>query len=494
MSAQPSALWTQWSGPSEFRGPFERYWKSDPAFSKSTLDEYRNNTAKVSKAPWPTSRGTEDGLLKDDFPTDPALRLHNQIHPFFQPTNFITELPLDEVRDVLQPVLQLASQFLTDDHALEWFAHAKFATLYPTKNAPGMLIRRAEPLTKDKLAIVKKQIDGLVGHVAISFASRIAVQDLAAPDYEACATYDQDQVLRIIKATPAERAMYNGRDLLPIIFLSTRLFHQAMWHDYSDTTPAQTRSFQLQFATILLHEFAHVWMGLCHPSVPDEGEPFICSSDSFPEAGFSWEQHMFGAQVSAQGSERMLVATAFASQFVAPRYNISSIVPVAYVNKWFLHFTWENFARIHTSGALFAPSPDRDTSAVYIGRYCPTSALNIHCYMNGVIDSKRCCTVEACNISFPYEDPTALRTQLLNVLATDVKLAKSKGARHGKYIEDQLLGSGGRDHYDRIIDRMEASLVGEKAACMKWQGGKLAFLFKGLLGIGGAKREDVIDL
>lgn len=368
--------------------------------------------------------------MKDDSPIDPALGLRNAMHLFFQPANFLTELSLDEVRDVLQPALQLTSNFLTDDHALEWFAHNRFAKLIPA-DGPGMLIRHAEPMTKDKLALVKTEIEQLAGRVPIPFASRIEVYDLTARDPDACATYDQNQALWIIKATVAEKIRYNqcGNHFRPMIFVNIKYFHKAMQLHYSDTTPAEKRCFQLHFAIMLLHEFAHIWTGIYHPSVRDySGEPFICPTDSFPEAGFSWEQQLLGAQLCCM-NERVLIATAFASQYVAPRHKISSLVPMSYVNKWFLASTWDDFAHLHSSGALLCPSPDRDSSNVYVGRYCATTnSLPSHCYVNGRIDSEACCTAEACNISFPYEDPVAFRAQLLQVLSTDIKLAKSHRA------------------------------------------------------------------
>jgi hypothetical protein len=506
MAGQSSTPWAHWVGLSEFHGPFERYWKSEPAFSEPTLDKYRNDTANVSELPWPTSRGSQDDLFKDEFPTDPALGLHNTIHTFFQPANFLTRLPLDEVHDVLQPALQLASQFLTNDHALEWFAHNKFSTMLPANSGPAMLIRRANPVIKDKLAIVKKQIDQLVGRVPISFASRIDLCDPNVRDSEACATYDQDEALWIIKATQAKRTMYNqfGNHYRPMIFINIKYFHEAMRLHYSDAKSAEKRCFHLNFTIVLLHEFAHVWTGICHPSARrTAGEPIICPTDAFPEAGFSWEQWMIGAQVCSM-EKRGLIATAFASQFVAPRHKIISLVPMSYINKWFLASTWNDFANLHTSGALLAPSPDRNASNVLIGRYCATTeSLRFHCYINGRIDSTPCCTSAFCNIRFAHEDPAKLRATLLEVLDCDVKLAKSYSARHGKDVEQQLLGVGAGGGYDHIIERMEVvPLVGldQTAPCVKPKSGKFSFL-KGLWGNGSVsrgaamvKRDDVFDL
>ncbi|KAF2829505.1 hypothetical protein CC86DRAFT_404143 [Ophiobolus disseminans] len=461
MPGHPSYASTHW-GP-KLRGLFEKYWDADPAFSPFKLDEYRQGWLKVQSI-YPSSQSYADPLIEDNFPSDPAAVIHNEIHPLFQPANFITNLPLGEVRDVLQPAFQLASCFISDDRALEWFVHVRYATMLPVQAGPGILIRRAGPITSHMLGSVKKGLLGLAGRVPITFASRILV-DKKGHDASAAACHNFYQILRILKAPRSEylknSAVCNNYRRSMIV-LRLDFFYQALQHHHCATTPAQKRCFQFFLAILLLHELAHTWLGICHPSIKTKGDAIVHATDCFPEAGFSWEKFMFDARIFGSPF-RLLAANTFQSEFCAPRHKMSVYIPVSWVNQWFLRETWQNFAKLHSDGKLYAPSADRQVDNFITCRYCATfGEVFSHDYVGGMLVSKPCCHSKSCGGLEPGttkrwpEDPVQFRALLLKLIDEDIAVAKRRDQDITKAIRN--LASS-KDHYDKIVRRMNRAEV-----------------------------------
>lgn len=67
----------------------------------------------------------------------------DEIHPLFNMDNFITDLPMDEVREQMTLALTLASKSITNDRALEWFSRVRFHASTPYAN--GVRILRDYP-------------------------------------------------------------------------------------------------------------------------------------------------------------------------------------------------------------------------------------------------------------------------------------------------------------------------------------------------------------
>jgi hypothetical protein len=311
---------------------------------------------------------------------------------------------------------------------LEWFATVRFATLPSYDDGElGTLVRQAEPFTKDQLDIVKKELRELAGQVPLTFVSQMTLTPgEMSPD--GAATQFQAQVLRTIGVPLAEietsKQYGDPSRVMASILINIEYFNQAMWHHYYDTTPSQKRLFQFSLAAIILHELEYVWMGTCHPHTRFHGETLVLPSDVIPEAGWSWEQHVLGGRVHDHDLKGCVMdATTFASLFRTPRHKLSSLVPAAWVSRWFLKATWDNFAQLHASGALLPPTPDRDVSFVNTYRYCSTHQ-NVLCYyyVDGELASPGCCKLESCGATEPGidtrwpADPKEFKTLLLSLL------------------------------------------------------------------------------
>jgi hypothetical protein len=227
----------------EMKEAFKRYWKSDSAFStfsEATKDKYLEQLSDAFGQSYPTTLLAEEPLLSDDFRADADLALDNDIHPLFRRANFITELPLQEVRDILNLAFQLASRFITDSHALEWFAHVRFARR-AIGGQPGMLFPRAMPISSKDINFVKKELRDLVGEIPISFFSHTREHDAR------CTCVFRYEVLDLLGApkveiAQAKQGLWSQRPE-PMIFVSSEQFHQAMWHHYYKTSPGQQRNF-----------------------------------------------------------------------------------------------------------------------------------------------------------------------------------------------------------------------------------------------------------
>jgi len=101
-------------------------------------------------------------------------------------------------------------------------------------------------------------------------------------------------------------------------------------------------------------------------------DPLLHDDYPLPEMGISWENFVFGASVTSHfGSvnSRFIECTAWDAVYRAdgPTYKLSTIVPDAFVEKWFLKTTWDS-ASLIAEGALKVPSVDRSMSVMVMLR------------------------------------------------------------------------------------------------------------------------------
>jgi hypothetical protein len=255
----------------------------------------------------------------------------------------------------------------------------------------------------------------------------------------------------------------NDEDWYPFVFLQVDFFHQALQHCYHGATRVQQESFQFELAKTLVHELAHVWTAFCHPESTSGGaiEPLAFLCDAFPEAGFSWEQFTFGANLGPSRFEDVLLARTFASQFRAPHHHLTSYVPQTYVSQWFLQSTWDHFEQLYGTGRLFAPSPDHQTSQFQLIRFCKTKKKAVTTiYLNGYVASlQRCCREPICGMANPSSsvpwpsDPADLFAKYMDIMQHDIKAANAMGVEYDpvKLEKDRVPES-----YAREATKMDA--------------------------------------
>lgn len=204
--------------------------------------------------------------------------LDNQVHPMFELSKWITELPMHEVEAQLLPAFRLATKILTNDKALEWFAHVRFVT--PVKHVSGMrqLIREAEPVTQAMLDVIKAQILDLADKTQFT---RIAGKQEGLKKGVSSAGETCHTIVRatmVLNGTNEFKLLRLIGQTLPFMattFINVRFFYVEMRQKYQGGTRAAQHVFQLHFARLLVHEFAHAWLGFCHPWTMSSMEPLI---------------------------------------------------------------------------------------------------------------------------------------------------------------------------------------------------------------------------
>jgi hypothetical protein len=87
---------------------------------------------------------------------DDAFNVH--VHPIFDTSNFMTKLPMDEIREVLLPALQLASMFISDAAALEWFVHVRYARWVDLEDGEAKLVRDSKTFTRAQTKTVQAEL------------------------------------------------------------------------------------------------------------------------------------------------------------------------------------------------------------------------------------------------------------------------------------------------------------------------------------------------
>jgi hypothetical protein len=422
----------------------DEYWATERGFSDATLDISRDGTPYGRKRVSPDMDYFRDFIWNDE-PADMQAALHNAIHPLFQPANFLTYLPRGEVLEQLCPALRLATMFITHDCALQWFAHVRFSEETARTDGVKMLKRPAGSITSEQLSIVKYDLLALTEKLKFTWGSGSYFASIKG--LTLCRASGVAGLLYscTYKKPPSDAArtalLANDDDWYPFVFLHIDFFYRALQYCHHGATRAQLESFQFELATLLVHELAHVWMAFCHPVSSASGpcsEPLACPCDAFPEAGFSWEQSIFGASLHPSQFEDVLFSRTFASHFRAPRHHLTSYVPQAYVSQWFLQSTWTCFGDLHSAGKLFAPSPDRQTSQFQLLRFCKTKkSCVIVIYINGfVAPLQRCCSEPNCGMANPGNSipwpaqPEELFRVYMDVMQHDIKAASNMGVEY----------------------------------------------------------------
>jgi hypothetical protein len=109
---------------------FEKYWATEEAFSEETLNKHRCTPPHVSDPSSPDHRSTDASSTRhDSVVTNTPPVIYIEPHALSDRSNCITDLDLDEVLHQLRPAYQLATYFLTNEHALQWFTHVSLSDI-----------------------------------------------------------------------------------------------------------------------------------------------------------------------------------------------------------------------------------------------------------------------------------------------------------------------------------------------------------------------------
>jgi hypothetical protein len=421
----------------------ERLWASDDGFSEERCNRTRSDTTEQKLRADSDSRLLEHIRLDNERFANSPPDIDITPHPIFDRSNFVTNLPLDEVQEQLKPVLQLAMMYLAHARALEWFAHVRYArrvckSFYQNW---GLCVLQppSSPITPSMISSVRQEILSLAGCVKLTFmgSSRpgSATQSSALCVY----TVPELQVLLslLLRETPLPPSRkVSDYAFAPCILLMADFFYALLQHRHGKWPHRKLRFLQLDMASTIVHEFAHAWVFYCHPRTSPQWEPLIFPDDLIAEAGVSWENFMFGARIhSTCRPEPMmrLVANDMVTLYREPRTAMCGFVRHVWIDQWFSSEPWAggNFDRLHRAGTLYAPLASCDVSWFDVPRFCSTRKRGIILpYHRGLLACGPCCDDETCSAREPGngvrwpEDPDVARQIYLIVLDREKEVAK----------------------------------------------------------------------
>lgn len=387
--------------------------------------------------------------MVDNAPADSSDYLDNEIHPLFTADKWVmpnTPMPYDQLR----PTLQLASKLITHERALQWFAHVKHGHYYTQGDAPPILLRNAGPLTEDMLEVAKLELLNLSNFLKLSWiggAHGKRIYGLYCCDLDSVAD---------VCSLPLIRYFGLPRAQIPTIVISVKLLKKAPQHSRQGATLVAQRVAQFQLASTLVHELAHAFTCFCHGGRRDYKEPLVFPTEALPEAGYSFNNFIFGAVVQSIAEETLFAADV-ASLYRKPRHVLITYVPQRWVHQWFLKSMWTNFSDLHERGALFAPSAAKQVEHVNVRRLCSTKRRgNCQMLVKGVLyDTKPCCRELACSGNrlgvlerYP-SNPVDFLQVYLEALKANEKTAKRLGV-------EPLIDKGVKHGYMAQLLQMEA--------------------------------------
>jgi len=251
----------------------------------------------------------------------------------------------------LRPAYQLATHFLTNEHALKWFTHVALSELHKQGDSPGLLIRQ-QPITPAAIQSTRLKIAALPGRVFLTFHSKYLT---LGGDVETPLEQTGGRIWAMLKqlAITTNTSVGLRESDEPVNFefhafinVNIAFLHIALRHPYNPQDNEEAlRAFQFAFATNLVHEFAHAWMYYCHRRSPGSSEPRAFPTDALPEAGFSWTDFVRGGSVHPTCTPRMETLTCqdFHDRFHQPALPLTSRVYPAWTEQWFQRRTWDDF-------------------------------------------------------------------------------------------------------------------------------------------------------
>lgn len=304
------APWTSSVLPEALPRFFAEYWSTEPGFSDVTLMQIRKHLPEVQELTHAEGLHFFTNILNHD-PVDLTVALQygfKHIHTLFQPGNFLTSLPMEEVYGQLFPALRLATMFVTNERALQWFAHILFSEIAHGPDGIKILIRPVGEITKEQMDTVRKDLVALADKRKVTWGSggMFNEDSQGAFSYGLCCPTVSSVIATIHQATSEKPLDREGRKLLrprvlrefnPILFLNIAWFHRALRHRHHGASRARQETHQFTLARIIMHELGHAWVSFCHPKNLCKPEPLAFPCDVIPESGFSWEHFIFGASI-----------------------------------------------------------------------------------------------------------------------------------------------------------------------------------------------------
>ncbi|KAF1841233.1 uncharacterized protein K460DRAFT_410622 [Cucurbitaria berberidis CBS 394.84] len=292
-----------------------------------------------------------------------ASMLSNPIHPIFAPDNWYGPYNYPLFLSIAWPALQLASLWISHDSWLfDWWVHLYYGQ--PQVDRKGRIYLGPNPREGclDCRSMVAKEMRKLAGQINFVILPPKLLRGALASSNRSTRTFIKN-LMR--EETSASASFFEAFPCAkkPVIALSSDFYHIALAGTSggnSSITGAKKLQHHFGMAHTLVHELAHALVSIWHPWTSMKIEP-LHRLDDLPEAGKSWEDYVFGAElITLHGASPMMcrewdhsLPLMTNSRNISP-LPLSSAVPESWTNTWFLPQTWENMYMLR--GALKAPS------------------------------------------------------------------------------------------------------------------------------------------
>jgi hypothetical protein len=278
--------------------------------------------------------------------------LVSSIHPLLRRSRWL-DLS-DQQWHQLQPVLRLASMFLSTPNCWEWYEHVATGTVKQDQNGRGFIDPPAEtPTKKQKHHAVERVLSKIAESTTFAYA------DLSHHKSTIRSPGSVVNASAIMNCTN----LYDPRP--PRIVLNQDTLETLARYGNSCLSRGDYLNLVFCHAKTILHEIAHVFYYTAHrfaSRIP--GEPSFCRDGPLSrmrEMGKSWEQvtfgHTFVPHWPNSGSQQPLTLIEVSLEDLSHLYpgmvDVGSadihdlckhVLPATWARKWFLQNTWDKIA------------------------------------------------------------------------------------------------------------------------------------------------------
>ncbi|KAF2786370.1 hypothetical protein K505DRAFT_343863 [Melanomma pulvis-pyrius CBS 109.77] len=303
------------------------------------------------------------------------ISLHDTaIHPIFSSLLWdrtgVQEF-IDPSHDAMRPAIALATKWITSDLFLGWWIRVLYGT-FETDKESGKLYLAASPKEHD-FPQAKADLEKAFAQLAEN------LRYYWKPEDENTAATSRNPWMALWgldnQRWDAE-ADAHINEFAPCINLPTIfLYHLLSPRGARQASTCSNLRLQFHIAKTLVHELAHAFHMFVHR---DKCEPYIFLEDWIPEAGFSWEQFVFGCDVTAFPFKLEGIGAVCAMEFEHMHAFPGICVPLAmrWVEKWFLNETWNSAPDIEFCNPITAEKLlKRYQGLIYADRFLPSANL-----------------------------------------------------------------------------------------------------------------------
>jgi hypothetical protein len=194
-----------------------------------------------------------------------------------------------EIKHRLKPALQLASLFLTQNHALLWFSHFTFGERRLNSQGQRFIVNTAYSESPEVLSIVKANLRELGQVITFMF-------EPSGQHDKACGRTHHDRrkidFIHKFRDSDFPRALSSESKAARVCIVMSRRFTKFYRKIHPvEASVREKYSAWIIFTGTLLHSIAHAYNYWLHGLVH---EPLWDLNEKRAELGYSWESHIFG--------------------------------------------------------------------------------------------------------------------------------------------------------------------------------------------------------